>query len=121
MIPTSIEANKTITLNKTEDIAFEYVFSHPEAGSIKTSFTNPSIAHIENGRIIADKVGKTVLTLKFNGNEKYTASNTTIEIIVVDVETSIDVADTLEVNLTETESIVASLNPQEAGKLRFAN
>ncbi|MBQ6628503.1 MAG: Ig-like domain-containing protein [Methanobrevibacter sp.] len=121
LIPTSIEANKTITLNKTEDAAFEYVFSHPEAGSVKTSFTNPSIAHIENGRIIADKVGKTVLTLKFNGNEKYTASNATIEIIVVDVETSIDVADTLEVNLTETESIVARLNPQEVGKLRFGN
>ena len=121
LIPTSIEANDTIIVNKTENVPFDYVFSHPEVGQIKISFANPSIAHIENGKIIGDKVGKTVLTLKFVENEKYAASNKTIEVDVTDVKTAIEVADTIEVNLSETDTIDAKLNPQEAGKLRFIN
>lgn len=119
LIPTTIDANESISVNKTESAVLDYVFSHPEAGQVKTSFSNPSIAHIENGKIIGDKVGKTILLIKFDGNNKYTSSNATIEITVTDVETSIDVADVFEINVTESENIAARLNPEDAGRLKF--
>ena len=120
-IPTSIEANDSITVNLTEETDLSYVFSHPEAGQLKFSFDDFSIASIENGKIKGEDIGKTNLTIKFDGNEKYAPSNKTIEIIVKDIETTIDVNDLIEVNITETETIIASLNPKEAGKLRFVN
>lgn len=119
LIPTSIEANSSITVNMTEKANLDYVFSHPQAGSLKFIFTDYSIASIDNGKIIGDELGKTTLTIKFEGNDKYAASNATVEINVVDVETTIAVEDSLNVNVTEAETIVATLNPKEAGKLRF--
>lgn len=118
LIPTSIEANDNITVNKTEGIPFVYIFSHPQAGQIKTSFKDISIAHIEDGKIVGDKIGKTILTLKFEGNNKYASSNKTIEVTVTDVETNIEVSDLIEVNLTENTLINANLNPQ-VGKLKY--
>lgn len=119
LIPTSIEANSSITVNMTESADLGYVFSHPQAGSLKFIFTDYSIASIDNGKIVGDELGKTTLTIKFDGNDKYAASNATVEIKVVDVKTTIDVEDSLNVNVTEAETIVATLNPKEAGKLRF--
>ena len=119
LIPTSIEANSPITVNITEKADLNYVFSHPQAGSLKFIFTDYSIASVDNGKLVGDEVGKTTLTIKFDGNDKYAASNATVEINVVDVETTIDVKNSLNVNVTEAETIVATLNPKEAGKLRF--
>lgn len=119
LIPTTITVNGPITVNVTETADLIYVFSHPEAGSLKFIFTDYSIANIENNKIMGDELGKTTLTIKFDGNNKYAASNATVEINVVDVETTIDVEDSLDVNVTEAETIVATLNPKEAGKLRF--
>lgn len=119
LIPTSIEADSSIKVNLTEFAKFDYKFSHPKAGDLKFTFSDYSVASIENGKIKGEEIGKTTLTIKFNGNNKYAASNATVEIIVSDVETTIDVADSIEVNVTETETITAALNPKEAGKLRF--
>ena len=121
LIPTSISANDSITVNLTEATGLDYVFSHPEAGQLEFIFDDSNIASMENGKLKGDEVGKTNLTIKFEGNEKYAPSNKTIEIIVKDVETTIDVDDTIEVNVTETETIPATLNPKGAGKLRFVN
>lgn len=119
LIPTIIKVNSSITVNMTEKADLGYVFSHPQAGSLKFTFTDYNIASIDNGKIVGDEVGKTTLTIKFDGNEKYASSNATVEINVVDVETTINVENSLNVNVTEAETIVATLNPKEAGKLRF--
>ena len=119
LIPTSIEAESTIKVNLTEYAKLNYKFTHSEAGDLKFTFSDYNKASIENGKIKGEETGKTTLTIKFNGNNKYAASNATVEIIVSDVETTIDVADSIEVNVTETETITAALNPKEAGKLRF--
>lgn len=119
LIPTDIKAVDSITVNLTESAKLDYTFSNPEAGKLKFIFSDIDVASIESGKIIGDEVGKTNLTIKFEGNEKYAASNATVEINVVDVETTIDVADSIKVNVTESGMISASLNPKEAGKLRF--
>ena len=121
IIPTSIEANKTMTVNLTEEINLEYAFSHPQAGNLKFTYDN-NIISIEDGKIKGLKVGKTNLLISFEGNEKYSASNATIEITVSDIETTIDAADEISVNLTESGVISVVLNPKDAvnyGSLEF--
>ena len=119
LIPTTIEVDKSVNVNLTESVDFDYVFSHPEAGDLKFEFSEFGIAHLENGKIVGDKIGKTNLVISFDGNDKYASSNATVEVIVSDVETTIDAPDSVEVNLTESTSIIASLDPKDAGKLRF--
>ena len=92
LIPTTVEAS-SLTVNLTEGINLNYTFNHPEAGDLKFDFEDITIAHIENGKVIGDKVGKTKLTISFNGDAKYKPSNVTVDITVTDVETSIDVED----------------------------
>lgn len=118
LIPTTVEAS-SLTVNLTEGINLNYTFNHPEAGDLKFDFEDITIAHIENGKVIGDKVGKTKLTISFNGDAKYKHSNVTVDITVTDVETSIDVEDTVEVKVSKDKLIVASLKPVEAGKLTF--
>ena len=119
LIPTSIEANDSVTVNLTEQADLKYVFSNPGAGQLKFTFDDINIASIKNGKIIGEKVGKTILTIEFEGNYKYAPSNATMEVIVEDVVPIIEVDDSIEINLTEATDIPAKLNPKEAGKLRF--
>lgn len=118
LIETNIEVHG-ITVNLTESIDLNFNFTHPEAGNLKFEFGDISIAHFENGKIVGDKVGKTTLTVSFKGNSKYAPSNATVEVIVSDVETSIECVDSIVINITEYKSIIATLNPVEAGKLTF--
>ncbi|WP_407374533.1 Ig-like domain-containing protein [Methanobrevibacter sp.] len=120
LIHTSIEVNDTLTVNMTETADIDYVFSHPEAGDLEFIVDDPSVAYIEGGQIIGDKVGQTTLTIKFAGNDKYAPSSATVNVVVTDVETVIEVEDTVKVNVTENCVIDAKLNPEEAGKLRFS-
>ena len=121
IIKTSIDAEKSINVNLTESADLDYVFSHPEAGDLEFKFTDSGIAHVENGKIIGDKVGKTNLTISFKGNERYAPSNATVEVTVSDVEVKIISDDSLNVNVTEDAVIVASLDPRNAGKLTFTS
>lgn len=118
LIPTSIEASNSASVNLTEETALDYVFSHPEAGLVKFDY-DLNVISVEDGKIKGESVGTTTLTIKFEGNGKYAPSNATVNVIVSDVETSIITDDSLEVNVTESETIAAILNPKEAGKLRF--
>ena len=116
-IPTEMTAESPLTINLTENATVKYDFSHPEAGNVEFIIENPQIISISNGVITANKVGKTNVTILFRGNENYTASNATIQVIVVDVETAIEACD-LSVNVTETARINAVLTPN-VGKLTY--
>lgn len=121
LIPTSITVNGPIVVNLTESAYLKYVFSNPRAGELKFIIDDINIASINNGLITGDKVGQTKLTIKFEGNNKYAPSNATVNITVCDVETTIDTVDSIVVNVTESEKIIAKLNPKQAGKLRFVS
>lgn len=116
-MPTTITSDSSITLNLTERTKINYVFDHPEAGSVKFEIENPDIVSIRNGYVSGNAVGKTNVTIVFSGNSKYKSSNFTILINVIDIETSIEASD-IKVNLSETVDIGAVLTPA-VGKLTY--
>lgn len=118
-IPTAIAADTSMTLNLTENETIKYVFSHPDAGNVEFIIEDSSIVSIKNGIVIADKVGKTNVTIQFKGNKNYLASNATVLIEVVDVATSIEASD-VTVNVSESASIGAALTPA-VGKLSYVS
>ncbi|WP_298524440.1 Ig-like domain-containing protein [uncultured Methanobrevibacter sp.] len=116
-IPTNITAESPITLNLTENSTIKYDFSHSEAGNVEFIIENPNIVSINNGVITANGVGKTNVTIVFNGNANYTSSKAVVLVNVVDVATTIDASD-VTVNVTENAQINAKLTPG-VGKLSY--
>lgn len=120
-IPTSITADDSVTVNLTEFANLKYRFSHPKAGKLTFIFDDIDVASIDNGIIKGEEVGETTLTIKFDGNSEYAPSNTTVRVIVKDVETTISAPDSVEINITQADYIGAVLNPKFAGNLRFVS
>ena len=118
--PSEIEAPENISLNLTESRSIAAQLVKPADGQLTYRSDDEQIVTVDgNGVITAHKLGNTTVTISYAGNENYTASSKTVKVNVVGVSTAIEVADNIEVNLSETHMINARLVPYAIGKLNY--
>ena len=72
--PTEIIVNETITLNVGESDSAGASLNPPEAGNLTYTSSNPSVAKVEDGKIIAIAEGSSIITVSFAGNDEYAAA-----------------------------------------------
>ncbi|WP_292884715.1 Ig-like domain-containing protein [Methanobrevibacter sp. UBA212] len=122
IIPSEIVAPDNISLNVTESVSIAARLITPAGGQLIYVSNDEEIVTVdENGLIAAHKIGSTNITVKYAGNENYTASSKTVEVNVVAVSTVIEVNDNVEMNLSERGKINPKLIPYAKGKLNYTS
>ena len=118
--PSEIAAPENISLNLTESSSIGAQLVKPTDGQLTYRSNDEQIITVDgNGVITAHKLGNTTVTISYAGNENYTASSKTVKVNVVGVSIAIEVADNLEINLSETCMVNARLVPYAIGKLSY--
>ncbi len=117
-----IDVADSVSVNLTESVGLGAVLSPDEAGSLVYVSSNESVVVVDaDGVITGVGVGEADITVSFEANGKYRANSTKVHVKVTDVEVSIDVADSVSVNLTESVGLGAVLSPDEAGSLVYVS
>ncbi|WP_303372231.1 Ig-like domain-containing protein [Methanobrevibacter sp.] len=120
-VPVSIIVADGVSVNVTETADIGAKLDPAVAGSLVYSSSNSSVVIVdENGVITAKKVGEVDIVVSFAGNGKYRANSTKVHVIVVDVKTEIEIENTtILLVIDDNVNINATLNPSEAGKLKY--
>ena len=110
--PTEISvASDVVNLKVLEEFAPEATLI-PNVGYLTYISNDTSIAIVLNGTIKATGAGSTIITVNFEGNENYEASNKTINVTVTLNDASISVNNsTLDLKVGESFSISATTIP----------
>ena len=84
---------------------------------------NESVVKIVNDSFVAVGVGNAVITVSFNGSDKYEAAeNVTFNVGVVKIPTNINLAaDAIELTINDEFSAGATLTPADAGELIYTS
>ena len=123
-IPTEINiTNTTVTLNVDDEISTGATLTPADAGNLTYTSSNPDVAIVENGMIKALKEGTAIITVSFNGNDKYApAENKTIFVTVSKIPTNITIDNsTLNLNVGDSVLTGATLYPVGAGNLTYTS
>ena len=124
LIPTSIDAPKTVDLFADGLGSIVATLNPHGAGSLTFESGNESIVTVDgNGNLIPKGIGKANVTVRFAGDEIYAPSSATVLITVVNsrVQTSIEVNDTFDLHVNDQVNMGASLDPSNAGELDYAS
>ena len=124
LIPTSIDAPKTVNLFADGLGSIVATLNPHGAGSLTFESGNESIVTVDgNGNLIPKGIGKANVTVRFAGDEIYAPSSATVLITVVNsrVQTSIEVNDTFDLHVNDQVNMGASLDPSNAGELDYAS
>ena len=95
-----------------------------EAGDITFTSSDESVVTVSaKGKVKAVGDGDAVITVSFAGNQKYKPCEEKVTVKVSLIETSIDLnsEDSLELNVGDEDSIVAELDPEDAGFITFTS
>ena len=123
-LPTEISVNETsIEMNPFDTAAINATLTPAEAGSLSYASSNSSVATVVLGQIVAVGEGEAIITVSFNGNVRYAASeNRTIKVTVKKIPTEISVNETsIEMVPLDIASINATLTPANAGFLSYVS
>ena len=123
-IPTEINiTNTTVTLNVDDEVSTGATLTPADAGNLTYTSSNPDVAIVENGMIKALKEGTAIITVSFNGNDKYApAENKTIFVTVSKIPTNITIDNsTLNLNVGDSVLTGATLYPVGAGNLTYTS
>ena len=118
-IPTSIEVNKTFDLLVNDKVDMNAVINPSNAGKLTYESSNPDVVSVENGKLIAKKVGKATVNVIFIGDTRFLSSSATVDVTVSRIPTSISADDSITVNLTETAYLKYVFSHPKAGPLKF--
>ena len=124
LIPTSIDAPKTVNLFADGLGSIVATLNPHGAGSLTFESGNESIVTVDgNGNLIPQGIGKANVTVRLAGDEIYAPSSATVLITVVNsrVQTSIEVNDTFDLHVNDQVNMGASLDPSNAGELDYAS
>ena len=115
--------NSTMALKVNDIVASGATLNPADAGDLKYTSSNSSVAIVENGNIKAIAIGTAVITVSFSGNANYYATkNKTIEVTVSKIPTEITVQNsTLDMKVGDGTVIVATLTPVGAGNVSFTS
>ena len=108
-----IVASDVVNLKVLEEFATEATLI-PDVGYLTFTSYDSSIAIVLNGTIKATGAGSTIITVNFEGNNNYEASNKTINVTVTLNDASISVNNsTLDLKVGESFSIAATTIPDD--------
>ena len=112
--PTEISvASDVVNLKVLDEFATEATLI-PDVGYLTYISNDTSIAIVLNGTIKATGAGSTIITVNFEGNNNYEASNKTINVTVTLNDASISVNNsTLDLKVGESFSIAATTIPDD--------
>ena len=120
-VKTSIDCDDSLDVNVTESNKINAIVNPYTAGKLRYVSNNKDIISVDgNGNVYGIKKGNASVTVIFDGEGKYRASNRTVKVVVTDVQPTIECNDSIDVNVTESAIIDAILTPQNAGKLKFS-
>ena len=121
-IPTEINiTNTTVDMEVNDEVSTGATLTPEKAGNLTYTSSNPDVAIVENGMIKALKDGTAIITVSYNGNDKYApAKNKTIVVIVSKIPTNITIDNsTLNLNVGDSVLTGATLYPVGAGNLTY--
>ena len=112
-IPATIDvANSTVDLKVNNETDIGATLTPADAGNLTYLSSNSSVAVVENGKIKALAEGSTNITVSYEGNDRYEACQTNIEVTVTLNDASVSVNNaTLDLVAGNTSDIVAVTNP----------
>ena len=94
-----------------------------DAGNVTFVSSDESVVTVgDDGSVVAVGEGEANITVSFDGDDKYVASEAIVTVTVSKIDTSISVVDDeLELNVHDEDSIAAELNPADAGNVTFVS
>ena len=111
-----LKVDETCTINAT---------INPDTIMLKIKYTssNESVATVDkNGIVTAMGEGTAIITLEVGDDEIYAKNSTTVTVTVKKIDTSINVdSSSLELEIGDNSSIVATLTPADAGNVTFTS
>ena len=113
-----------LDLNVGDEDSIVVELSPEEAGNITFTSSDVSVVAVDSeGNIVAAGEGEANITISFAGNDKYVAAEDIIITVTVSkIETTIRVnKDYFEFIVGDENSIIAELNPEEAGNITFTS
>ncbi len=123
-VATEITVNSTeISLYVDDTVNINATLNYPEAGDLIYTSSDDNVVTVDStGKLIAIGEGEANITIKFEADGKYLASNKTVKVVVSKIPTNISVdKDSLAINLTDSAAIIAGLNPVDAGSLTYTS
>ncbi|ADC47576.1 adhesin-like protein [Methanobrevibacter ruminantium M1] len=113
-IPTIIEiVNDTISLEVTDSLDSIASLNPEEGGNLNYAISDDLIAKIDNGQITALSEGSAIITVSFDGNDKYTkAQNKSIKIIVNLKEASVSAFSNIDLLVGENDTLSPKTSPE---------
>lgn len=93
-IPTEISiANATVNMEINDEVSTGATLTPEEAGNLTYKSSDESVAIVKDGKIITLKKGDAIITVSFEGNNKYAAAeNKTINVSVKKLNATMDVS-----------------------------
>ena len=114
-VPTEISIeNATVDMEVTDEVATGAALTPADAGNVTYAVSNSSVVKVEDGKIVALAEGSAVITVSFNGTDKYAAAeDKTIEVTVNLKDASVSVNnETVDLNVDDTFTIVPTTVPE---------
>ncbi|WP_462315201.1 Ig-like domain-containing protein [Methanobrevibacter sp.] len=119
-VSTAIETVGNVEVNLSESYRIDAKLIPYRTGKLHYESSNSSVATVnEYGYITAVGVGEANITVSFAGEGKYLPNSTVVHVKVTAVETSIDIADNIEINKTETANLAGVVVPYPNGRLTY--
>ena len=124
-IDTSIDVDEdSLELFVGDDGSIVAELDPEDAGDVTFTSSDESVVTVdEDGSVVAVGEGEATITVSFAGDERYNAAeNVTVTVTVSKIDTNIDVdEDSLKLFVGDEDSIIAELDPEEAGNVTFVS
>ena len=113
--------NSTFEMKIDDNVDAGATLEPSNAGRLSYNSTNPDVAYVSSGKIIAVGEGNAVITVSFKGDRKYyAAENKTIMVTVSKYHTEIKLENsTFEMKIDDNVDAGATLEPSNAGRLSY--
>jgi len=119
---TSIDVVDKLDVKVGDMLNLNATLSPSEAGKPDYASSNESVVKVNrSGEVTAVGAGSTIITVSFKGNNYYADASKDIIVTVSKVDTSIDVADKVEMTVGDVVNLNATLTPEGAGELNYSS
>ena len=119
---TSIDVVDKLDVKVGDMLNLNATLSPSEAGKLDYASSNESVVKVNrSGEVTAVGAGSTIITVSFKGDNYYADASKDIIVTVSKVDTSIDVADKVEMTVGDVVNLNATLTPEGAGELNYSS
>ena len=119
-IPTQINVNESVSMFVDQTANLNATLS-PNAGALTYSSSNSAVVKVDSsGKLTAVKKGSAVISISYAGNNKYDPSAKNVTVTVSRIPTSIEVNQSITIEVDEVENLNAVLSPN-VGTLTYTS